>query len=114
MPAIAAEGGHVDKFEGDGLMAVFGAPQSRSRSRRSRHVRRTRDRPSVNRRATAELFEVGIGLNTGRVVAGSIGGGGRLNFSVIGDAVNVASRVEAETRETGDDLLLTEATRGAV
>ncbi len=53
----------------------------------------------------------GSALNTGDVVAGSIGGGGRLNFSVIGDAVNVAARVEAETRETGDDLLLTAATR---
>ncbi|HKJ35179.1 MAG TPA: adenylate/guanylate cyclase domain-containing protein, partial [Solirubrobacterales bacterium] len=47
----------------------------------------------------------------GRVVAGSVGGGGRLNFSVIGDAVNVAARVEGATRELGDSLLLTAATR---
>jgi adenylate cyclase len=46
------------------------------------------------------------------VVAGSIGGAGRLNFSVIGDAVNVAARVEAATRQTGDDVLITAATRG--
>ncbi len=54
---------------------------------------------------------IGIGLNSGPVVVGSIGGGGRLEFSVIGDTVNVAARVEAATRETGDTVLLTEASR---
>ena len=44
------------------------------------------------------------------MVAGSIGGGGRLNFSVIGDAVNVAARVEAATREVGEDVLITSRT----
>ena len=61
-------------------------------------------------RPGAEL-RVGIGINSGRVVAGSIGGAGRLNFSVIGDAVNVSARVEAATRETGDEVLITAATR---
>ena len=54
---------------------------------------------------------VGIGVNSGRVVAGTVGGGGRVEFTVIGDAVNTAARVEAVTRETGDDVLITEATR---
>ena len=44
-------------------------------------------------------------------MAGTIGGGGRLEFTVIGDPVNTAARVEAVTRETGDDVLITEATR---
>src|SRR5205085_12503356 len=54
---------------------------------------------------------VGIGLNSGTVVAGNIGGGGRLEFSVIGDAVNVAARVESATRTTGDVVLVSEHTR---
>jgi class 3 adenylate cyclase len=55
-------------------------------------------------------FRIGVGVNTGRVVAGSIGGAGRLNFSVIGDAVNVAARVEAATRDLDENVLITEAT----
>jgi adenylate cyclase len=53
----------------------------------------------------------GIGVNSGLVVIGSVGGGGRLEFAVIGDPVNVAARVEHLTRETGDTILITEATR---
>src|SRR5205085_9224377 len=54
---------------------------------------------------------VGIGLNSGTVVAGNVGGAGRLEFSVIGDAINVASRVESATRQTGDTILVSENTR---
>ena len=62
-------------------------------------------------RAPPASLRVGVGVNSGTVVAGSIGGGGRLNFSVIGDAVNVASRVEAATREIDEDVLITAETR---
>jgi adenylate cyclase len=111
VPVISAQGGHVDKFEGDGLMAVFGAPQSFD-DHADRAVRAAIEIDRrVNREGEGGSFELGIGVNTGRVVVGSIGGAGRLNFSVIGDAVNVASRVEAETRTTGDDVLITAATR---
>ncbi|MFN2525132.1 MAG: adenylate/guanylate cyclase domain-containing protein, partial [Actinomycetota bacterium] len=55
--------------------------------------------------------EIGIGLNSGNVVVGNIGGGGRLEFSVIGDAVNVAARIEAATRATGDGILVSGTTK---
>ena len=112
VPVITRHGGHVDKFMGDGLMAAFGAPEGyRDHADRAvaagQEIVREINRPGA-------LLEVGVGINTGTVVAGSIGGAGRLNFSVIGDAVNVAARVEAATRETGDDLLITSATRDAL
>jgi adenylate cyclase len=53
-------------------------------------------------------LKIGIGLNSGTVVAGNVGGAGPFEFSVIGDAVNVAARVESATRKTGDTILLAE------
>jgi adenylate cyclase len=110
VPVISRHGGHVDKFEGDGLLAVFGAPEPYH----DHAIRATRAAIEVcrrvNERGEAGDLRVGVGVNTGRVVAGAVGGAGRLNFSVIGDAVNVAARVEAMTREIDRDVLLTPAT----
>jgi adenylate cyclase len=110
VPIIAAEGGHVDKFIGDGLLAVFGAPE-RFDDHADRAVRAAvRIAQRVNH-GDGNPLSVGVGVNSGTVIAGSIGGAGRLNFSVIGDAVNVAARVEAATRELGDEVLITASTR---
>ncbi|MDQ3728815.1 MAG: adenylate/guanylate cyclase domain-containing protein [Actinomycetota bacterium] len=110
VPIIGRHGGHVDKFEGDGLLAVFGAP----RPFRDHAERATRAALEICRRVNSEEqagdLRVGVGVNTGRVVAGAVGGGGRLNFSVIGDSVNVAARVEAATRQLDRDLLITRPT----
>jgi len=107
VPIIARHGGHIDKFEGDGLLAVFGAPEPFP-DHADRAVRAACEIGiEVNEHAAAGDLRVGIGVNTGRVIAGSIGGAGRLNFSVIGGAVNVAARVEAQTRETDDNILIT-------
>lgn len=56
-------------------------------------------------------LRVGVGVNSEPVMSGTVGGGGRLDFTVIGDVVNTAARVEATTRATDDDVLITEATR---
>jgi class 3 adenylate cyclase len=110
VPCVKEHGGHANKFLGDGLLAVFGAPE-----RLSDHADRA---VAAAREIAAKLGEhfgddvrFGIGVNSGPVVVGSVGGGGRLEFAVIGDPVNVAARVEHLTRETGDVILITEATR---
>lgn len=112
VPIIGRHGGHVDKFLGDGLLAVFGAPEGFADHADRAFAAGLEIVDAVNGRDGS--LDVCVGINTGRVVAGSIGGAGRLNFSVIGDAVNVAARVEAATRETADDLLLTRATCDAL
>jgi class 3 adenylate cyclase len=113
VPIVARHGGHVDKFMGDGVLAVFGAPEGYPDHADRALAAGCEIVAAVDSGAAGEL-RVGVGINSGRVVAGSIGGAGRLNFSVIGDAVNVAARVESETRETGDPLLITQATREAL
>lgn len=109
VPVVEAFGGHVDKFIGDGLMAVFGAPEAQPdhADRALEAARMIVD--AVHLGSTG--LRVAAGINSGVVVAGPIGGAGRLNFSVVGDVVNVAARVEAATRETGDDVLVTADTR---
>lgn len=110
VPILAKHGGHANKFVGDGVLGVFGAPD-----RLSDHADRAVAAACEIAHAVELKFGgslgVGIGVNSGPVLAGSIGGGGRLDFTVIGDPVNVASRVERATRETGDTILITEATR---
>ena len=108
VPVIQRHGGRVDKFVGDGLMAVFGAPR-RLPDHATAAVRAARELAALSERNSAGL-EFGIGVNSGPVLAGNLGGAGRLEFGVIGDVVNVAARVEAATRQTGDTVLLAEQT----
>jgi adenylate cyclase len=110
VPLIHDCGGHVDKFVGDGLLAVFGAPRRRDDHADAALTAALRAAAAVEDEFGAEL-SVGIGLNSGTVVAGNVGGAGRLEFSVIGDAVNVAARVESATRQTGDIVLVSDYTR---
>jgi adenylate cyclase len=109
VPIVNRHGGHVDKFVGDGLLAMFGAPEPFP-DHADRAVRAACEMASVVNSEDEPGLRIGVGVNTGRVVAGAIGGAGRLNFSVIGDAVNVASRVESATRELDEDVLITDAT----
>jgi class 3 adenylate cyclase len=110
VPIVARHRGHIDQFIGDAVLAVFGAPE-RVPQHADRAVQCAVELARTINSRKPGGFEVGIGVNSGKVVAGAIGGAGRLSFSVIGDAVNLCSRVEAETRETGDPVLITGDTR---
>jgi class 3 adenylate cyclase len=110
VPIVERHRGHPNKFIGDGLMGVFGAPE-RLRDHAAAALAAACEVATAVEQRYGERLRVGVGLNSGPVSVGSVGGGGRLEFTVIGDAVNVASRVEHLTRETGDTVLLTEATR---
>jgi adenylate cyclase len=100
---IAEHGGTIDKFQGDAVMAIFGAPDplpdhaARALGCALAMQRRQRQLNEAGwGAASLDRLEIGVGLNTGPVVAGAVGGGGRLEYTVIGDAVNVAQRLQSE------------------
>jgi class 3 adenylate cyclase len=106
VPAVVDAGGHVNKFLGDGALAVFGAPNDLASHADAAVTAAVLIQRLVARRFGGEL-RIGIGINTGVVIAGTIGGAGKLEFTLIGDTVNVAARVEQLTKTTGDAILLT-------
>lgn len=113
VPAVVDAGGHVNKFLGDGALAVFGAPNALANHADAAMAAAEQIHRLVAERFGGEL-RIGIGINTGKVIAGTIGGGGKLEFTLIGDAVNVAARVEQLTKTTGDAILLTQQTVDAL
>jgi len=109
--------GTLDKFVGDAVVVYWGAPlpQSDHAERAVRcalHLRQRLGQLAAVRAAAGEtVFEVGIGINTGEVLVGNIGATGRkMDYTVIGDAVNLAARVEGLTRRYNTDVLLTRFT----
>jgi adenylate cyclase len=114
--AVEAEGGMVKQFLGDGVMALFGAPQAHA-DHAERAVRAALGIASRVQKLNEQLqlqgavpLEIGVGIHSGAVVAGLIGPDGRVEYGVVGDAVNVASRIEALTKEVGATILVSKET----
>jgi adenylate cyclase len=110
VPILIVHGGHANKLLGDGLLGVFGAPDP-CPDHADRALAAAEDMLSSVESHFGERCRIGIGINSGLVLVGTIGGGDLTEFGVIGDPVNVAARVQDATRELGEPLLLTEATR---
>jgi adenylate cyclase len=117
---VMDHGGVVDKYIGDAIMVVFGAPVPREDDA----LRAVRAALAM-RRALARLNErleargvapirTGIGIHSGDVVAGNIGCERRMEYTVIGDAVNLASRLESCTKDVGADVVISGTTYGLV
>ena len=113
---VFSHGGTLDKYIGDGLMAVFGAPMEKEDDAE----RAVRTALEIRRQLTAMMkttsadrrFDIRVGLNTGRVVAGNIGSPKRMEYTVIGDPVNVASRLESIAKP--NQIIIGEETFGLV
>lgn len=106
---IEAEDGTVDKFIGDSVMAFWGAPDKQKNRairacRAALAIRRAVEANNVARSAAGKPpIRMRIGLHSGQVTVGNIGAPGRLNYTIVGDAVNVASRIESQGRDHARD-----------
>ncbi len=116
--AVEAEGGVIDKFIGDEVMALFGAPLAGTNSA-LRAIRAALGMRTALAALNQELateghppLAFGIGINTAPVIAGNIGSQRRLNYSVIGDGVNLAARLQTQTRNPAfnTDLIISATT----
>lgn len=115
--AVAAEGGTVDKFIGDAVMAFWGAPrrdpdQAAHACRAALAIARALERLDLDPEIMGGL-KVRIGVQSGPAIVGNIGSATRLNYTALGDNVNLASRLEAVNKLYGTTILIGEGTRAA-
>lgn len=116
---IETHHGVVDKYIGDAVMALFGAPVQRADDAVSAAHTALGMQAALNalnpelQAQGLPVLEMGIGLNTGIVVAGNMGSQSRLNYTVIGDGVNLASRLESLSKIYGLPIIVSESTRAA-
>jgi adenylate cyclase len=114
---IVTRSGTIDKFIGDSIMAFWNAPvdvadHARRACEAALAMRATLER--LNGDEQLDSIAIGIGLSTGEALVGNMGLESRFDYSAIGDTVNVASRVEGESKLVGFDIVAADATRQAV
>ncbi|MCF8152362.1 MAG: CHASE2 domain-containing protein, partial [Sulfuritalea sp.] len=112
---LLAEGATIDKFIGDAIMAEFGAPlEQPDHARHALRAAVALRGVALEFRAWVEQrfadrglpeFDIGIGVHSGEAVIGNIGSSARMEYTAIGDTVNIASRLEGQTKETGAHIL---------
>lgn len=113
---IQREEGMLDKFIGDAIMAAFGIPEGHADDadravRASIAMIRTLGEWNRQRQAEGKLpVNIGVGMNTDTVVSGNIGSKKRMDFTIIGDGVNLASRLESACKQYGTHILVSEST----
>jgi len=109
--AIEAEGGIIAQYVGDAVVAIFGAlvplPNHAAAAMRAALAAQDKLRAETGK---AGAFRIRIGLNTGSCVVGNVGSINRINYTAIGDSVNVAARLEAANKELGTTILASEST----
>jgi len=118
---IVNHGGVVTRFGGDSILAVFGTPLNPMSDHADRAVRTAIEMrqalAAFNQEETVArlpIIESGIGIASGSVIAGNVGGKERIEYTVMGDAVNLAARLEDKTKDTGFPILVSDETYQAL
>jgi adenylate cyclase len=112
---IKAHGGMINKFIGDGIMALFGAPVPHADDALNAvacGLKMVKRNDEFNERRIADGLKpliIGVGIHTGQAVVGNIGAPEKMEYTAIGDAVNIASRIEGENKTFGTKLLISDA-----
>jgi adenylate cyclase len=115
-PAILEEKGTIDKFIGDAIMAFWNAPlvvEDHPRHAVHAALRMGRALTKFNESTTTPLA-MGVGVHRGEVIVGNVGSDARVNYTILGDAVNLASRIEGLTKKYGVTCIVTDIVRNAV
>jgi len=102
--AVKEYGGMVDKYIGDAMMAIFNAPIDLP-NHETAAVLCARDIQENIKKADIDV-EIGVGVNSGFAVIGNMGSNTRFDYTAIGDAVNLAARLESSTKEVGEDIVI--------
>jgi adenylate cyclase len=111
---VSGHGGVLDKFAGDAVMAVFGAPnplEDHAHCALRCAIAMQQRQAALNEQAEQDhlpVLQIGVGVNTGTVIAGTLGGTGRLDYTVLGDPVNVAQRLQSQA--SGGEIIASAAT----
>ncbi len=121
VPEIEARQGIVNQFAGDGFMAIFGAIESDNNGHQAAAATAGCAMLAALAKVNALLaarnldpIEIGVGVNSGPAIVGSVGTSGRTSYTAVGDTVNVTARIESLTKETGFSLLLSASTFDAL
>jgi adenylate cyclase len=117
--AVMENGGTLISFIGDGILAAFGAPIEQSdhadrafaTATEMLDIRLPRVNEWMEEQGVGHEFQIGIGLNSGPVMAGNLGSQRRLEYTTIGDTVNTAARLEGMTKGSGHSLFVADSTR---
>lgn len=109
-PAIIHNQGFIDKYIGDGIMALFAGGADDAIQAGISMLQRLSEYNIHRQRSGYAPIEIGIGINTGNLMLGTVGGQFRMDGTVIGDAVNLASRIEGLTKNYGVSLLISDRT----
>jgi adenylate cyclase len=114
---VIRHGGYLNRYLGDGILAIFGAPnplpEDGARAAADAALEMLAALDELNH---SELFpgvdaiHIGIGIHTGEAIVGNLGCAEKMDYSIIGDTVNLASRIESETKRYGTPILLSEDT----